>query len=100
MSGGRFNYNDHFLDDIASELDDDIETNDDVEIGEWSDANYKHEGLHASKRTLCFMRRIASDLRKLSDLLHAYDWYVSGDTCEQTFISEAERLYKDNIGGM
>lgn len=95
MSGGRFDYNDHYLDEIASELDEDIETNDDVQTGEWNEDNHKREGLHASEHTLYFMRRMAKDLRKLSDLLHAYDWYVCGDTCEETFIGEAERLYKE-----
>lgn len=33
-------------------------------------------------------------MKKVMDVLHAYYWYVSGDTCEETFLEEANKYYK------
>lgn len=93
MSGGRFDYNDGYLDDIASELECDIETNDNVEHGNWNSPDYVREGNHSSERTVHFMRRMVNDLHRLGELLHAYDWYVCGDTNEEDFIECAEKIY-------
>ena len=35
-------------------------------------------------------------MKKVMEVLHAYDWYVSGDTCEETFLKEASKYYKKN----
>lgn len=84
MSGGRFNYKDHSLDEFASEIEYDIVTNDNED-----------GGLQASVKTLHFMRKMVDDLHRICDILHAYDWYVSGDTCEETFLEKAEEIYGD-----
>ena len=31
------------------------------------------------------------------EVLYAYDWYVSGDTCDETFLKEANKYYKKKI---
>lgn len=96
MSGGRFDYRDSSLDDIASELEADIEENDNVETGEWNEPGYVREGNHSSVRTIKYMRMMVDDLHRLSDLLHAYDWYVSGDTGEDDFLEKADEIYGEN----
>lgn len=96
MSGGRFEYRDSSFDYIASELEADIEGNDNVETGEWNEPGYIREGNHSSVRTIKYMRMMVDDLHRLSDLLHAYDLYVSDDTCEDDFLEKAEEIYGDN----
>lgn len=96
MSGGRFEYRDSSLDYIASELEADIEENDNVETGEWNEPGYVRDGNHSSVRTIKYMRMTVDDLHRLSALLHAYDWYVSGDTGEDDFIERAEEIYGEN----
>ena len=39
------------------------------------------------------MKKLLKDMKKVMDVLHAYDWYISGDTCEETFLKEAKKYY-------
>lgn len=92
MSGGFFDYRDNALDDFADQIQDVIDTNDEVP-GEWSEVfGYKCEGLHASPETLEIMGKIRDELRRLGKLFHAFDWYASGDTTEEDFIRKAKEL--------
>ena len=82
MSGGHFNYtNDRVCDEI---------------FGWTVRADYGDEGFAQSK--------IARKLNPLEDLviseivfdvfclLHSYDWYASGDTCEETYREDVKRF--------
>ena len=85
MSGGTFNYSDSTL----FELRDTVAR----EIGfyEYGDESYKPQ----DPRTLVYMKRICEDLCKLGNIMHSLDWYLSGDTGEEKFISDFEKYMND-----
>ena len=72
MSGGYFNYEDCILDDLADKIAPD--TDGQTELTEQ------------------YRRGIARELRKLRKAMHSYDWYVSGDTSEDTFLEDMKAL--------
>lgn len=82
MSGGAFDYKDNIL----FELQDLIAR----EIGLYeygcTDSSYKPK----DPRTIEYMKMICGNLSKLANVLHSLDWYLSGDTGEDEFISEFE----------
>ena len=96
MSGGPFEYKDFYLDEIIDQIKDDIKYNDIT----WEQANentntneYSHAyGYQHSKETIKYLKKIVKLTKKVYDLLHAYDWYVSGDTCEETFLEKCKEL--------
>lgn len=68
----------------------DVEWNCNCETGEYVE-NY---GFQHSKETVVILKKLLKDMKKVMDVLHAYDWYVSGDSCEETFLKEANKYYK------
>lgn len=50
-------------------------------------------------KTIEYMKAICSDLGKLAKVIRALDYFVSGDTSEEKFISEYEKLYKETHDG-
>lgn len=73
MSGGRFNY-----------IDDSLKT----EIFGWTD-----------RPSNVFEDREISELVwDVLNLIHDYDWYASGDTCEKTYL-KAKAEFKNNWFG-
>lgn len=77
MSGGHFDYNDSYLEQIAERLRDDLR---------WDIKDWKPE-------SLVYVRRMLKDVRRLHVLLHEYDWAISDDTCEDEFLREAQKAY-------
>lgn len=99
MSGGHFDYKDCELDDMMDIIKHDIKYNDvewnyNTETGESVD-DY---GFQHSPETLSILKRLLKDMKKVMDVLHYYDWYVSGDTCEETFLEDASKYYKHRKG--
>jgi hypothetical protein len=84
MSGGAFDYRDNVL----FELRDSVAR----EIGLYEygcdDESYKPK----DSRTLTYMKLICEDLGKLGNTLHSLDWYLSGDTGEEDFIKDYEKI--------
>lgn len=68
MSGGRFDYIDMTLKDAIFPTDTPINTFEDREISE-----------------LVF---------DVLDLIHAFDWYASGDTCKETYLKAKDTFKK------
>lgn len=89
MSGGHFDYRDFSLRDFADTIEVDIKTNDDVS----PDGSYEGEGLHYSKESISYMRKIVLALKELGDLLHEYDYAVSGDNSEKSFLERARTSF-------
>ena len=90
MSGGAFDYRDNelnYLQDLVAK-----------EIGyiEYcaNDSEYEY-----NPKTLEYMKAIARDLGKLAKAMHSLDWFVSGDTSEEKFISDYENLYMEKHDG-
>jgi hypothetical protein len=83
MSGGAFDYRDNELfslqDAVAREI---------GEIKYGSGKDYAKD-----TRVIPYMKQICNDLANLANALHALDWFVSGDTCEEKFIQEYEKIY-------
>lgn len=84
MSGGAFDYRDNALFDVRDMVAREIGY---LEYGgeSWTEPT--------KAKTLYYMKNICHDLSKLGQALHALDWYLSGDTCEETFIEKYEELY-------
>lgn len=74
MSGGRFNY-------IDSRLKD--------EIFGWTDE--PHDVFEDME--------ISNLVWDVCDLIHAYDWYASGDTCEETYLQKKQEFKNKWLGG-
>lgn len=88
MSGGAFDYRDNVLFDLKDSVAREIGL---YEYGGGDDAYYKPK----DPRTLAYMKLVCGELGKLGKALHALDWYLSGDTGEEDFITEFEKLYSD-----
>lgn len=85
MSGGAFDYRDNTIFDLKDMLAREIGL---YEYG-CPDESYKPK----DARTLTYMKLICEDLGKLGNILHSLDWYLSGDTGEEKFISDFENIY-------
>lgn len=90
MSGGAFDYRDNELNYLQGMVA--------KEIGyiEYcaNDSEYEY-----NQKTLEYMKAIASDLGKLAKAMHSLDWFISGDTSEDKFISDYEKLYMEKHDG-
>lgn len=97
MSGGYFDYEDNRLLDFAQKIENEIRcNNNDEETYDEDLCMTLPAGLHASDVTLFLMQKIVEDCDKLAKLLHEFDWYICGDTCEETFIARASEIYELN----
>jgi hypothetical protein len=86
MSGGAFDYRDNTLFDLKDMVAREIGL---YEYG-CADESYKPK----DSRVLTYMKLICEDLGKLGNVLHSLDWYLSGDTSEEKFISDFKNIYK------
>lgn len=92
MSGGHFNYNQHFINDIADDIEDEIRNN--KKKGDWiSDERWEEKGKQQfSDETIKEFKKAVKILRKAYIYAHRIDWFLSGDDGEETF---HERLKED-----
>lgn len=67
MSGGHFDYKDNYLNDFAETLCLDITREKDPKV-----------------RSI--LLSMILDLERMGNLLHAYDWWISGDTDKESFL--------------
>lgn len=91
MSGGAFDYRDSVLTDLQDMIAREIGY---IQYGSnYSDYKY-------NEKTVEYMKNIAHDLERLSKVVHSLDWFISGDTSEEKFISDYESLYmeKNDVG--
>ena len=92
MSGGRFNYDQYRIGQIADEIDDLIFHNGSSELDEWGERkhqNYPPDIIQA-------FREAANTLRKAHVYAHRINWLVCGDDGEDNFrkrlVSDIEQL--------
>lgn len=86
MSGGHFGYQQWRLDDIASEIEHIIDTNDCTDVDDWGDRkgrNYPPEIIEKFKETVYWLRRSA-------EMTQRVDWLLSGDDGEESFMKRWE----------
>ncbi len=94
MSGGHFDHNNSYLGYIADQIEQDIEFND-IEYDYASSVDTPY-GFQHSPETIEYLKFMVADLRKLQDLLHKYDYAVSGDSSIDLFLETAKAVYRGN----
>ncbi len=85
MSGGALDYKDSAL----TELQDMIAR----EIG-YIEYGSNYTGHQYNEKTLVYMKSIVEELERLAKTIHSLEWFLSGDTSEEEFISDYESLYQ------
>jgi hypothetical protein len=88
MSGGFFNHSQYTLDQIATDIEDEIYYNDSEEVNEYNDKR----GNGFSEDTIQEFKLAVWYLKQALVYTQRIDWLLSGDDGEQTF---HERLKKD-----
>ena len=97
MSGGHFDYQENYLGYIADQLEQDIEFND-VEYDSSKPID-KPYGFQHQSETIEYLNIMAEELNKLKELLHEYDYAVSGDSSKERFLEKARAVYRREVGG-
>lgn len=85
MSGGAFDYRDSVLFDLKDMVA--------REIGELEYGGNDEDWRINNSKVIEYMKTICKDLGKLGNVLHSLDWFLSGDTSEEKFISDYENVY-------
>lgn len=88
MSGGHWNYDN---DSAARAI---FGWNMDVDYGEEGFAQSKY----ARRNNPLGDKMISELVWDVFCLLHSYDWYMSGDTCEETYLEDLKRFKKKWLG--
>ncbi len=97
MSGGHFDYQENYLGYIAEQLEKDIEFNDaDYESSRPTDTPY---GFQHKPEAIEYLKIMVDQLQKLQELLHEYDYAVSGDSSKERFLEKARSVYRREMGG-
>jgi len=81
MSGGKFDYQQYRIEDIAAEIDDVIESNDDESIDQWGGCRGKGYPPEIIEK----FREAAHTLRQGAEMAQRVDWLLSGDDGEASF---------------
>ena len=81
MSGGRFNYKQHTLLDMADDIGSQILTNDSTEKNEWGD----NIGNRYSPETIAEFEKAVKALKLAYVYAQRIDWLLSGDDGEDSF---------------
>lgn len=86
MSGGRFNYNQHFINDIAGDIEDEIGRNKIcwpwVSISDWRNEYNKQR---YKPETIKEFKKAVKILREAYIYTQCIDWFLSGDDDEEDF---------------
>lgn len=88
MSGGAFDYKDNALFDLKDMIA--------SEIGLLEYGGNNEDWRSNNPKVVDYMKVICKDLGRLGNILHSLDWYLSGDTSEEKFITDFENVYKEN----
>lgn len=97
MSGGHFDYQENYLGYIAEQLEKDIEFND-VEYDSSKPTNTPY-GFQHPPETIEYLNIMVAELNRLQELLHEYDYAVSGDSSKKWFLEKARSVYRRDMGG-
>lgn len=97
MSGGHFDYQESYLGYIAEQLEQDIEFND-VEYDRSKPIDTPY-GFQHQPETIGYLSIMVDELHRLHELLHEYDYSVSGDSTIERFLEKARAVYRREMGG-
>lgn len=84
MSGGHFDYNQYRIADIADQIERDLRT-----IGKTNEYGVI---IDIPSDIADKMLETLASLRKCENMVHAIDWYMSGDTGDDSFREEWKRI--------
>jgi hypothetical protein len=97
MSGGHFDYQENYLGYIAEQLEQDIEFNDvEYDSSKPIDTPY---GFQHQPETMEYLKIMVDELNRLQELLHEYDYAISGDSSIEQFLEKARSVYRRKVGG-
>jgi hypothetical protein len=82
MSGGHFDYAQYRINDIAVEIDEVIESNDDQTPNEWGEK----KGNEYPPAIIEKFKEAAHTLRQAEEMAQRVDWLLSGDDGEDSFL--------------
>ena len=88
MSGGHFDYKQYVLGDIADQIQELIDNNENETLTPW----HTKKGNFFNEKTIAEFKAAVYLLRSTQILVHRIDWLVSGDDGEENF---HQRLFKD-----
>jgi len=97
MSGGGFDYKESYLGYIAKPLEKDIEFND-VQYDSIKPIDTPY-GFQHQPETIEYLKIMVDKLNRLQELLHQYDYAVSGDSSTERFLEKARTFYRKKVGG-
>ena len=92
MSGGHFDYEESHLGYIAEQVEQDIEFNDVADDG--SNPIDTPYGFQHQPETIEYLKIMVDELKRLQELLHEYDYAVSGDSSIERFLEKARANYR------
>ena len=87
MSGGHFDYQQYRIEDIATDIQELIESNNDQTLNEWGDMS----GRNYPPEIIEKLKEAAHTLRQAAEMAQRVDWLVSGDDSEESFLSRWEK---------
>ena len=87
MSGGHFQYQQYRIEDIAVEIDEMIESNDDETLDQYGE----RRGNGYPPEVIERFREAAHTLRQAAEMAQRVDWLVSGDDGEDSFMRRWEK---------
>jgi len=82
MSGGHFDYRQYHINDIALEIDEVIESNNDQTLNEWGEKKGNEYSLEIIEK----FKEAAHTLRQAEEMAQRIDWLLSGDDGEDSFL--------------
>lgn len=91
MSGGRFNYDQYKIGQIADEIEHVIFNNENIELDEFGDST----GYGFKPEVIEKLKIAARELRKVSIMAQRVDWLLSGDDGEESFIKRWDNELSD-----
>ena len=91
MSGGHFNYGQYRIEDIARDIDELIDSNDDESLNEYGQTR----GHGYSPEIIEKFKEAAFNLRRSAQMAQRVDWLVSGDDGPEGFLKRWEKEVKE-----
>ena len=87
MSGGHFQYQQYRIEEIAVEIDEMIESNDDETLNQYGE----RRGNKYPPEIIEKFKEAAHTLRQAAEMTQRVDWLVSGDDGENSFMRRWEK---------
>lgn len=87
MSGGHFDHNEYILEDLSNAVA--------MCLGQMEHIRDYVATDELRNDIVAYTKRLCDDLQRSYKAVKALDYYVSGDTGEETFIEEMKAIYGD-----